>query len=46
MINENLSDRISGEKLREVEKELYWWRLLALSLGLTWVAFVVLWWIV
>jgi len=29
-----------------LEHELFWWRLLALALGLAWVAFAVLWWIV
>lgn len=46
MINESLSDRISSERMKEVERELFWWRLLSLSLGLVFVAFVVLGWLV
>ena len=46
MINENLNDRISEERVLSLEKELYWWRLLGLALGLAWVAFVYWWWIV
>ena len=33
-------------KVAEMERELFWWRLLGLSLGLSWVAFAVLWWLV
>lgn len=36
----------SDVRIVELEKEVYWWRVLSLIFGLTWVAFAVLWWLV